>query len=126
MYLQLRKNSTLSFISVIQIPRRCNRIALFNNCRTVPTLPITVIKIGEWNAQLTITSEPTAYIQPELTEQPVSEVESTCRGDNCAHAEWWLYDIPYLYHQTQEKTGRTTTMFVNMYDTYEGNGVCSG
>ena len=83
-------------------------------------------QIGEWNGSLTINTEPTAYIQPDLSEKPVSEVESACRGDNCPHFEWWLYDIPYLYGQTKEKTGRTASLYVNMYDTYEGDGICSG
>ena len=70
--------------------------------------------------------EPVAYIHPSLTEQPISQLESTCRGDNCPHVEWWLYDIPYLFDQTNQKTGRTSSLFVNMYDTYEGDGICSG
>lgn len=73
-----------------------------------------------------MTEVPTAYIQPGLTETPVTDVKSTCEGDNCPYVEWWLYDFDYLMDQTENSTGRTASLFVNIYNNYQGNGVCSG
>ena len=84
------------------------------------------LQVGEWSGVLEMTNMPTVYIQPHLTKKPVFEIRSTCRGDNCPHIEWWMYDIPYLIDETKEKNGRTTLLYVNMYDTYEGDGECSG
>jgi hypothetical protein len=84
------------------------------------------LQIGTWDDELSMIETATAYIQPDLVATPVSEVESSCKGDDCPYVEWWLYDLPYLFDQTATKTGRTAHVFINMHDTYEGDGKCTG
>ena len=83
--------------------------------------------MGVWSDDtLSMTAEPTTYVHPLLTEKPTSEVTSTCEGDNCPYIEWWLYDIPLIFEQTKEVTGRTSHLIFSMHDKYEGDGKCSG
>ena len=86
-------------------------------------------QVGSWEKTLTMDEMPAAYVQPELSVVPASEVKSTCEGDNCPYIEWWLYDIDYLYDQPERSASgdrRTTSLFVNMYINYLGDGKCTG
>ena len=84
------------------------------------------LQFGVWDKELIITEIPKAYVQPNLTEKALSEIESTCRADYCPNTEWWLYDKTYLFLKSERKTGRTTSVFLNMHDKHDGNGQCSG
>ena len=92
-----------------------------------PPMPYLVsLQFGVWDRELFINEILKAYVQPNLTEQTVSEIVSTCRADYCPNTEWWLYDNTYLFLKSERKTGRTTSVFLNMHDKHGGNGQCSG
>ena len=83
-------------------------------------------QVGTWDQRLNMTKVPVTYGRPDMTPVPVTDVVSTCLGENCPHIEWWLYNRDYFYHHAVSNSDRTVYVYLNMHRTYVGEGECKG
>ena len=83
-------------------------------------------QVGTWDQRLNMTKVPVTYGRPDMTPVPVTDVVSTCLGENCPHIEWWLYNRDYFYHHAVSNSDRTVSVYLNIHRTYVGEGECKG
>lgn len=68
-----------------------------------------------------------AYTQPGFTSIPMSDVSSSCVGENCRHVDWWMLGYPVMLDQSATGyVGLPVVLLVNMHNKHNVNGECSG